>query len=184
MSHRHIRLEQLVIREPCPMDWETMPQSGAGRFCSHCSKQVHDLTLMPRDDAERLVCESAGRLCIRMQYAADGTVVTLDYQQNPARRGWGFWTGIGLIGAIATWVIGGVLGRSVGSRSGMALGGVMYPPPLTATLPISSTAVSPAPSALPPSLVVTSDADPGLSRLAKDVPMELRVRMDPPTAAE
>jgi hypothetical protein len=60
------------------------------RFCAHCRKFVHNLTAMPRDEAERLVCRSAGELCVR--FARDPQteqVITLDYQPrtiNTRRR--------------------------------------------------------------------------------------------------
>jgi hypothetical protein len=59
------------------------------RFCAHCQKYVHNLTAMPQDEADRLVCQSAGDLCVR--FARDPRteqVITLDYQPrtNNSRR--------------------------------------------------------------------------------------------------
>jgi hypothetical protein len=80
MSAR-ISLEMLHVPQPCPAHWDEMVGDDRRRFCAHCQKFVHDLSAMPRDEAERLVCESAGELCVR--FARDPQtkqVITLDYQ--------------------------------------------------------------------------------------------------------
>jgi len=54
------------------------------RFCSHCNKYVHNLSAMPADEAERLICSAAGSMCVR--FARDPEtqrVLTLDYQPQP-----------------------------------------------------------------------------------------------------
>jgi hypothetical protein len=56
------------------------------RFCEHCQKFVHNLSEMPAEQAERLICETAGNLCAR--FARDpmnGRVITLDYAPRPRR---------------------------------------------------------------------------------------------------
>jgi hypothetical protein len=57
---------------------------GASRFCEHCGKFVHDLSEMPTDEAERLLCSAAGSMCIRFaRDAQTGDVITLDYAPIP-----------------------------------------------------------------------------------------------------
>jgi hypothetical protein len=54
------------------------------RFCTHCNKFVHNLTEMPAEEAERLVCESGGELCVR--FARDphtNRILTLNYRPPP-----------------------------------------------------------------------------------------------------
>jgi hypothetical protein len=46
------------------------------RFCGQCSLNVYNLSAMTKDDAERLVSQSEGRLCIRYYRRADGTILT------------------------------------------------------------------------------------------------------------
>jgi ankyrin repeat protein len=47
------------------------------RFCEHCSLHVHNLSLMTRNQAERLVARSNGRLCVRYHQDPAGRLATL-----------------------------------------------------------------------------------------------------------
>ena len=55
------------------------------RFCGHCSMHVYNLSAMGRSEAERLVSEREGRLCVQFIRRADGTVITADCE-----GGWRF----------------------------------------------------------------------------------------------
>jgi hypothetical protein len=114
MSSR-IGLELLEVRKPCPANWDDMAGDGPVRFCEHCQKRVHDLSAMPRDAAERLVCQNAGRLCVRLAYAADGSVISLDYRPQKRRQWtWRVWTLVALAGALMTGTVEAVfLGRRI-----------------------------------------------------------------------
>jgi hypothetical protein len=77
-------LQTLQVQSPCPADWNTMTGDQQRRFCEHCQKHVHDLSTMPAEEAERLICSAAGELCVR--YARDpqtNQVITLDYRPPP-----------------------------------------------------------------------------------------------------
>src|SRR4051794_32178067 len=103
MGQVRIPLEVLKIENPCPADWDQMKGDERTRFCQGCQKHVHNLSAMPRAEAERLVCEAAGHLCVRMSMDSSGTVLTVDCaqgKQRATRRGWRFWTGMGLLGAL------------------------------------------------------------------------------------
>jgi hypothetical protein len=79
MSQRR-PLDVIEVKKPCPADWNRMQGDATKRFCSHCGKFVHNLSEMPADEAERLVCASAGNLCVRFaRDAASGRVITLNY---------------------------------------------------------------------------------------------------------
>lgn len=82
-----------------------------GRFCGHCQKSVHNLSAMTSDEAERLVCQAAGSLCVRYNVAADGKVLTLDYPAATGRRRWSWrvWALVGLCGALVTGVVNAAL---------------------------------------------------------------------------
>jgi hypothetical protein len=84
-----------------------MAGNAAGGFCQHCQKTVHDLSAMTRDEAERLVCQAAGALCVRLTRLPDGQVLTLDYPAVMPRRSWSWrgWSVIGLAGALITGVV-------------------------------------------------------------------------------
>ncbi|QOV91826.1 hypothetical protein [Humisphaera borealis] len=119
MSTPRVSLEQLRIETPCPASWDAMTGDNRSRFCQACQLQVHDLTAMPREEAERLVCEAAGRLCVRMAVQMTATPIAtspVGYQSSlrtRPRKGWRFWTGIGLIGAGMSAIANAWQGRQV-----------------------------------------------------------------------
>jgi hypothetical protein len=84
-----------------------MTGDARGRFCQHCQKTVHDLSAMSRDEAELLVCQSAGSLCVRLTRLPDGQVLTLDYPTVTPERSWSWrvWSLVGLAGALITGVV-------------------------------------------------------------------------------
>ena len=73
-----IPLEQIRIASPCHANWEDMTGDGQARFCGQCQKNVYNLSEMTRAEAEALVHEKEGRLCVRFYTRADGTVLTQD----------------------------------------------------------------------------------------------------------
>jgi hypothetical protein len=48
------------------------------RFCGDCKLNVYNLSGMTRDEAEALLMNAEGRLCVRFFKRADGTVITQD----------------------------------------------------------------------------------------------------------
>jgi hypothetical protein len=48
------------------------------RFCGDCKLNVYNLSGMTRDEAERLITNAEGRLCVRFYQRADGSVITAD----------------------------------------------------------------------------------------------------------
>ncbi|HYO08777.1 MAG TPA: hypothetical protein VER17_07370 [Tepidisphaeraceae bacterium] len=73
-----LRLDVIEIPKPCPADWDDMRGDERVRFCKHCSLNVYNLSAMTRDDAERMVAEAEGKLCVRFYKRLDGTVITQD----------------------------------------------------------------------------------------------------------
>ena len=58
-------IEALEVKSPCTEDWDEMTGNEEVRFCTHCSKNVNNISEMTRKDARRLVRKSEGRLCVR-----------------------------------------------------------------------------------------------------------------------
>ncbi len=48
------------------------------RLCAQCEKNVYDLSLLTRAEANELIREKEGKLCIRFYKRADGSVLTAD----------------------------------------------------------------------------------------------------------
>jgi hypothetical protein len=103
-----ITLEQIDVPRPCPIGEQELSGDGATRFCPHCQKNVHDLSAMTQADAERLVCQNAGNLCVLFSQTHDGQMVTLDYE--PARRRgvwrWQPFAALGILGGLAIAIFG------------------------------------------------------------------------------
>jgi hypothetical protein len=70
---RHVR-----IASPCPADWDAMYGDERVRFCSKCELNVYNLSAMTRREAERLIVNREGRLCVRFYRRSDGTILTRD----------------------------------------------------------------------------------------------------------
>src|ERR1700704_5599742 len=61
-------LDNIIIPSPCTADWNSMTGNDQVRFCEHCNLDVRNLSLMTRNQAERIVARSNGRLCVRYQH--------------------------------------------------------------------------------------------------------------------
>jgi hypothetical protein len=71
-------LDVLHVASPCPVSWDAMPGDGRVRFCPQCRQHVYNLSAMNRAEAETLLAEREGRVCVRFYRRADGTVLTSD----------------------------------------------------------------------------------------------------------
>ena len=130
MTATRISLQQVRVDEPCPMAWGDLAGGGdASRFCAHCNRHVHNLSAMTEDAAQRLVCESAGRLCIAYVPNEQGGVTTLEYLKAPAPRyGWKLVAALGGLGAVASGVLAAVFGAKPAPKPApMILGGARAP---------------------------------------------------------
>ena len=97
-----ISLESIHIATPCRADWNAMQGDDRARFCRSCAKNVYNLSAMTRDEAQRLILEKEGNLCVQLHRRADGTVITSDCPvgispvKKPAK-----WLQAALAGAVA-----------------------------------------------------------------------------------
>jgi hypothetical protein len=69
-------LDNIHVALPCPANWDEMFGSDRKRFCGECKLNVYNLSDMTRREAEDLLINSEGRLCVRFFRRADGTVLT------------------------------------------------------------------------------------------------------------
>ena len=77
MMKRHTDpLSYVKVAAPCRADWEQMIGNERMRFCSQCQLNVYNLSGMTRAEAESLISNSEGRLCVRYYRRADGTILT------------------------------------------------------------------------------------------------------------
>lgn len=71
-------LNNIKVASPCSADWNEMTGDERQRFCGSCQKNVYNLSGMTKDEAENLLLNAEGRLCIRFYKRTDGTVLTQD----------------------------------------------------------------------------------------------------------
>jgi len=81
----------IQISRPCPVSWNDMQGDDRVRYCRHCSLHVYNLSAMRRADAEKLITETEGRLCVSFFFRRqDGTIITRDCEgwRLAARKVW------------------------------------------------------------------------------------------------
>jgi hypothetical protein len=135
-SNGRISLEVLSVASPCEAPWESMAGDERSRYCDHCQKQVHNLSAMPREEAERLVCEAAGSLCVRYARDESGRVMTLDYEPLPRRRKRQWWVASLSAGGVAAAIAAALWGWASPKPKSptMVLGGIRPPATRAAVL--------------------------------------------------
>src|SRR5688572_4565574 len=58
-------IDSVRVKDPCTKAWDEMTGNDQVRFCTHCDKEVNNLSAMTRKEALKLVRKSGGSLCIR-----------------------------------------------------------------------------------------------------------------------
>jgi ankyrin repeat protein len=65
-------LDKIEVKSPCSENWDEMTGNEKVRFCSHCAKDVNNISTMTRKEAAKLVRKSNGNLCIRYYQKPSG----------------------------------------------------------------------------------------------------------------
>ncbi len=71
-------LYNIKIASPCSADWNEMMGDERKRYCGDCKLNVYNLSEMTKAQAENLIVESEGNLCVRFYRRPDGTILTKD----------------------------------------------------------------------------------------------------------
>jgi hypothetical protein len=71
-------LDNIAIATPCSASWDGMKGDDRVRDCSQCRLSVYNLSAMSKHEAETLIRERAGNVCVRLYRRFDGTVITDD----------------------------------------------------------------------------------------------------------
>ena len=101
-------LDNIRVASPCTADWNQMTGDERTRHCGQCRKNVYNLSGMTRDEAEALLLERNGDLCVRYYQRADGTILLADCTVGRASRSRHRW-----IAAGAAAVVSAGLGAAV-----------------------------------------------------------------------
>jgi hypothetical protein len=78
MSNFDDPLKNIRIASPCSANWDEMYGNERKRFCGDCKLNVYNLSGMSRKEAEDLIRNSEGRLCVRFYRRPDGSILTQD----------------------------------------------------------------------------------------------------------
>jgi hypothetical protein len=69
-------LDHVRIAAPCKADWKQMIGTERVRFCGQCNLNVYNLSSMTKTEAESLIVQTEGRLCVRFYRRTDGSILT------------------------------------------------------------------------------------------------------------
>jgi hypothetical protein len=157
-------LDDIKVATPCNADWDDMSGDERVRFCGKCEKNVYNLSAMSRLEAEALVREKEGRMCVRFFQRADGTMLTQDCPVGVRNAQWRnrVWRSFSTAAAAAGLAFGLFGGRASadlcvkGNKNGnqhpvvghVAQGGVAMPQPPVEKL--MGKIAMPTPEAKPP----------------------------------
>jgi len=82
--------QDIQIAQPCEQAWEQMAGTDRVRFCQTCKKNVYNVSSLSAEEAEALIVEREGKLCLRVFMRSDGTIITSDCpsatQAGPAEQ--------------------------------------------------------------------------------------------------
>ncbi len=70
------RLDNIRVAAPCNADWDSMVGNERVRLCEQCHLNVYNLSAMSRVEADRLIDQAEGRLCVRFYRRRDGSILT------------------------------------------------------------------------------------------------------------
>ena len=79
-------LDNIRIAAPCSADWAAMSGDERTRHCGSCKQSVYNLSDLTRAEAEALVREKNGHLCVRYYQRKDGTILLADCSVGVGKR--------------------------------------------------------------------------------------------------
>jgi hypothetical protein len=87
-------LDSIDIKSPCSESWNQMQGNEQIRFCSHCAKDVHNLSEMTRKQARKIVAQADGGICVRYIRRPDGRIQTIKNTLHQITRQTGIAAGV------------------------------------------------------------------------------------------
>ena len=76
MPRFNSKLDNVRVAAPCPANWDSMYGNERVRFCGECQLNVYNLSAMSKAEAEQLIGQAEGRLCVRYYRRRDGSIIT------------------------------------------------------------------------------------------------------------
>lgn len=79
-------LDNIRVATPCTVSWDGMTGDERVRACASCNKRVYNLSNLTREEAQALIVEKEGKLCVRYYQRHDGTILLKDCSVGLARK--------------------------------------------------------------------------------------------------
>lgn len=79
-------LDNIRVATPCAVSWDGMTGDERVRACASCNKRVYNLSNLTREEAQALIVEKEGKLCVRYYQRHDGTILLKDCSVGVARK--------------------------------------------------------------------------------------------------
>ena len=149
-------LDDVRIASPCPAKWDDMIGDDRVRFCGQCTKNVYNLSALPRAEAEALLREGERReseqgtgMCVRLYRRADGTVLTADCPDGARRKK----RRLAIFGAVG----GGLMAAGAAAElfgAAPTQGSIPLPGPFTGEMATTGAVAMPVPPLVPTPAVI------------------------------
>lgn len=101
-------LDNIRVASPCSADWAKMTGDERTRACADCNKNVYNLSNLTREEAEALILEKEGKLCVRYYQRADGTILLKDCSIGVGKKRRRRWIAAGaaaLLAGVGGWIV-------------------------------------------------------------------------------
>ena len=105
-------LDNLRVASPCSEKWADMAGDERVRACAKCNQNVYNLSSLTRVEAEALIAERNGRMCVRYFQRTDGTILLADCTVGRRNKKYRRAIAVGLAASVA----GGVAGYTAHAR--------------------------------------------------------------------
>ena len=79
-------LDGIRVATPCKASWDAMTGDERVRACASCEKRVYNISNLTREEAQALLVEREGTLCVRYYQRTDGTILLKDCSIGLARK--------------------------------------------------------------------------------------------------
>ncbi len=79
-------LNLVDVPNPCEKSWDEMIGNEQTRHCLHCDRDIHNLSEISVKEAQKLLFQSKGRVCVRLMRDADDKIQTNDRKFHQISR--------------------------------------------------------------------------------------------------
>ena len=79
-------LDNIRVATPCSVSWDGMTGDERVRACGDCKKTVFNISNLTRAEAQALIVEKEGKLCVRYYQRHDGTILLKDCSVGVAKK--------------------------------------------------------------------------------------------------